>query len=216
MNWCFLTTRGNFTQIFGSANYVVRAQSLSIKLYPIHHNDFVNNRIVWSGKWKALFLSEEPGTKVVLENSLKVDKNQLWQIPTQENILTFLAKSSSHSRGAFTFERGHATPSILATRMAKSCGRKKGGRFNNSSGDLELSTEESQMTWKRTRIKEVKHIVICARTTYVVFSTLAFLFWNLCKLNCSVYNLFLKYSDGSGVRNLGFKKPNSSIFWVIL
>ena len=158
MNWYFLTTRGNFTQIFGPANYVVRAQSLSIKLYPIHHNDFVNNRIVWSGKWKALFLSEEPGTKVVLENSLKVDKNQLWQIPTQENILTFLAKSSSHSRGAFTFERGHATPSILATRMAKSCGRKKGGRFNNSSGDLELSTEESQMTWKRTRRKEEKNI----------------------------------------------------------
>ena len=80
MNWYFLTTRGNFTQIFGPANYVLRAQSLSIKLYPIHHNDFVNNRIVWSGKWKALFLSEEPGTKVVLENSLKVDKNQLWQI----------------------------------------------------------------------------------------------------------------------------------------
>ena len=153
---------------------------------------------------------------MVLENSLKVDKNQLWQIPTQENILTFLAKSSSHSRGAFTFERGHATPSILATRMAKSCGRKKGGRFNNSSGDLELSTEESQMTWKWTRIKEEKHIVICARTTYVVFSTLAFLFWNLCKLNCSVYNLFLKYSEGCGVRNLGFKKPNSPIFWVIL
>ena len=125
MNYLVISfhTKGNFTQILAPPS--TSSISLSIKLYPIHHNDFVNNRIVWSGKWKALFLSEEPGTKVVLENSLKVDKNQLWQIPTQENILTFLAKSSSHSRGAFTFERGHATPSILATRMAKSCGRKK-------------------------------------------------------------------------------------------
>ena len=93
----------------------------------------------------------------------------------------------SHLKGATQL------PPFWQPGWQKAVGEKKGGRFNNSSGDLELSTEESQMTWKRTRIKEEKHIVICARTTYVVFSTLAFLFWNLCKLNCSVYNLFLKY-----------------------
>ena len=58
----------------------------------------------------------------------------------------------SHLKGATQL------PPFWQPGWQKAVGEKKGGRFNNSSGDLELSTEESQMTWKRTRRKEEKHI----------------------------------------------------------
>ena len=42
-------------------------------------------------------------------------------------VLTLLAKSASDTRGTFAFERRNAAPTILATRMAKSCKRQEKG-----------------------------------------------------------------------------------------
>ena len=95
---------------------------------------------------------------MVLENSLKVDKNQLWQIPTQEVYLHSWQKAPVTPGGHSHLKGATQLPPFWQPGWQKAVGEKKGGRFNNSSGDLQLSTEESQMTWKRMRRKEEKHI----------------------------------------------------------
>lgn len=98
--------------------FVTSCSVISISTFAFVVRHCTNTTIFTTNCTGLIFTS---WSTISMRTRAKIVANTYSSITTLRLTRIFLAKSSSHSRGAFTFERGHATPSILATRMAKSC-----------------------------------------------------------------------------------------------